>query len=318
MIEVLTAGLCPTIQDYPGRQGYWKVGLPPSGPMDSLSSRIANKLVGNKKEAAVIEITVMGPTLCFHSDEVIALTGAVFGATLNGSPVPWWKPFFVHSGDELNVGAVTGRGFRCYLAVRGGIEAPKYLGSRSAFVSGGIGGINGKAISKGDRLETASDTETKKIPDCGLKCEVQFPEQWVIGAIPGPHSCPDYILKEYQNTFFGSEFKVNSNSNRMGIRLDGPKPLFARKDGGAGGSHPSNIVDSPYPMGAITLSGDTPIILCADGPSFGGFITFATVPRGEMWKLGQLKLGETVRFEKLSMEEAVRREQRQERILESL
>lgn len=318
MIEVISAGISLSLQDYPGRLGYWNVGIPPSGPMDSLSFRIANKLVGNSEGASAMEITAMGPTLYFHCDCTIALGGAVFSASIQGKPVPWWKPFVVKKGDILEIGMVSDRGFRCYLAVRGGFEVSKFLGSRSTFAAGGFGGINGRQLKKGDIIELAADVNRDISLTRQLSYIPEFPEQWSVGIVPGPHSSPDYVTEEYEDLFLSAEHRVSNSSNRMGIRLDGPKPIFSRPDGGEGGSHPSNIIDTPYPIGGIILSGDTPTILGVDGPSFGGFIIFATVPTGEMWKLGQLRLGEKIRFHRMSLNEAICSEEKMEQILDLL
>lgn len=315
MIEVISAGIGLCLQDYPGRLGYWDVGIPPSGPMDSLSFRIANKLVGNTEHAAGLEITAMGPVLRFHCDCVIALGGAEFSSHIDGRPVPWWEPVPVHKGEILEVGTIAGRGFRCYLTVRGGFEAPLFLGSRSTFAAGGFGGLDGKILQKGDTLQISKEI-AKEIPlEPQFKYKPSFPAQWSIGIVPGPHGSPDYVTEEYMQLFLESEHTVNNSSNRMGIRLDGPKPVFSRADGGEGGSHPSNIIDTPYPIGGIILSGDTPTILGVDGPSFGGFIIFATVPSGEQWKLGQVQLGEKIRFHQMTFDEALQQEDRTEQIL---
>ena len=139
MIEVINAGLYTTVQDYPGRVGYWNVGIPPSGPMDSLAFRIANRLLGNKDGEAGLEITAIGPELRFRDDATIALTGAKLQGTINGREVPWWEILYVEKGSVLSLRAMQGHGLRAYLAIGGGINVPDYLGSKSTFPKGGFG-----------------------------------------------------------------------------------------------------------------------------------------------------------------------------------
>ncbi len=151
-IEVMAPGTQTTIQDWPGRVGYWAVGVPPSGPMDPLSFRLANRLVGNDEGAAAIETTLSGPTLKFNSDTAICLAGAELTATLDGEPVPYWQAFAVKAGQVLKVGGVKGPGVRAYIAVQGGIDVPNYLGSRSTFTLGKFGGHAGRTLRSGDVL----------------------------------------------------------------------------------------------------------------------------------------------------------------------
>ncbi|MGA7241351.1 MAG: biotin carboxylase N-terminal domain-containing protein, partial [Bryobacteraceae bacterium] len=154
-IDVLAPGTQTTVQDYPGRIGYWHVGAPPSGPMDALSFRIANRLVGNPESAPALEITVIGPTLRFRSPAIIALTGADFQAQLDGAPIPQWRPVSVLGGATVEIGAAAGPGSRAYLAIAGGFESPEYLGSASTFILGGFGGPFGRPLRAGDVLSGA-------------------------------------------------------------------------------------------------------------------------------------------------------------------
>lgn len=320
MIEIVDGGLGLTIQDYPGRVGYWNVGIPPSGPMDAFAFRVANKLVGNDDRAAGLEITGNGPVLIFHQEAVIAFAGAKFAATINQQEVPWWTPVKVSKGSRLKTGRVTGGGFRAYLAIAGGIDVPEYLGSRSTFVYGKFGGFEGRPLQKGDLLEVLPyEQPRERANPFGVQVRPEYLSEWDIGVLPGPHSAPDFFTPEYAQAFFSTGYKVNYNANRLGIRLEGgPKPTFARADGGEGGQHPSNMIDYTYAVGTINFSGDTPIILGVDGPSLGGFISFATIPSGEFWKVGQLKPGDTVRFYRMTLGEALAQQQRLETILSLL
>src|SRR6202158_546701 len=296
-IDVAEPGTQTTIQDFPGRLGYWHVGVPPSGPMDSLAFRLANRLVGNAPGAAGLEITVSGPTLRFACDNRIALTGADFGARLDGQPVPRWRAVFVPGGSVLEMGSAQGAGARAYLAVGGGIEAPPYLASRSTFILGKFGGQSGRALHARDVLHIDNphidSRETRELPE-GLIPE--YTNEWEIGVINGPHAAPDFFTAGDIDVFFSAAWKVHYNSDRTGVRLIGPKPRWARKDGGEAGLHPSNIHDNPYAVGAIDFTGDMPVILGPDGPSLGGFVCPVTIIEADLWQIGQLKAGDKVRF----------------------
>ncbi len=307
-IEVLAPGTQTTIQDWPGRVGYWAVGVPPSGPVDSLSFRLANRLVGNAPDAAAIETTLSGPTLRFNSDTTICLGGAELTATLDGDPVPHWQPITVKRGQVLKLGGVEGAGVRAYIAVRGGIDVPRYLGSRSTFTLGKFGGHGGRTLRTGDVLHIgavgAGEPEGFALP---ANLRPHLTQNWEIGVLYGPHGAPDFFAPEYIDTFFAAEWEVHYNSNPTGVRLIGPKPVWARLDGGEAGLHPSNIHDNAYAVGAINFTGDMPVILGPDGPSLGGFVCPATVAQAELWKVGQLRPGDTVCFTRLTPAEAARR-----------
>lgn len=306
-IEVLTPGTQTTIQDWPGRIGYWAVGVPPSGPMDSLSFRLANRLVGNDAGTAGIETTLSGPTLKFNAATVVALGGAELTATLDGEPVPYWQAIPVEAGQVLRIGGVEGPGTRAYIAVRGGIDVPNYLGSRSTFTLGKFGGHVGRVLMTGDVLHIggAADHQPRAALDDALK--PRLAHRWDIGVLYGPHGAPDFFAPEYVDTFFAADWEVHYNSNPTGVRLIGPKPVWARLDGGEAGLHPSNIHDNAYAIGSIDFTGDMPVILGPDGPSLGGFVCPATIAQAELWKIGQLRPGDTVRFTRLTPEEAALR-----------
>ncbi|MGH6833484.1 MAG: urea carboxylase, partial [Methyloceanibacter sp.] len=307
-IEVLAPGTQTTIQDWPGRVGYWAVGVPPSGPMDSLSFRLANRLVGNDEGAAGIETTLSGPTLKFNSDTIICLGGAELSATLDGEPVPYWQPVAVKAGQVLKLGGVKGPGVRAYIAVRGSIDVPEYLGSRSTFTLGKFGGHAGRTLKTGDVLHIgAAPGGVPKAAALLAELKPRLTHAWDIGVLYGPHGAPDFFDPEYIDTFFAADWEVHYNSNPTGIRLIGPKPLWARTDGGEAGLHSSNIHDNAYAVGTINFTGDMPVILGPDGPSLGGFVCPATLAQAELWKMGQLRPGDKVRFTRLAPEEAARR-----------
>jgi urea carboxylase len=314
-VEVLAGGTQTTIQDYPGRIGYWNVGVPPSGPMDDVSFRLVNEAVGNHPNAAALEITVSGPTLKFDAEAVICLGGAAMFADIGGRSVPFWTPFPVRAGEVLRIGNIAGAGCRAYLAIRGGFDCPQYLGSRSTFTLGKFGGHGGRALAMGDVLhvgDLAAAMEPRAIP---ADCIPTIRDDWEFGVLYGPHGAPDFFTPDDIDEFFASQWEVHYNSNRTGVRLIGPKPKWARADGGEAGLHPSNIHDNAYAIGAVDFTGDMPVILGPDGPSLGGFVCPATLVKAELWKLGQLRPNNRVRFKRLTPDEAAEAEQAQELLI---
>jgi len=318
-LDVLDAGAQTTVQDYPGRTGFWNIGVPPSGPMDMLAFRYANRLLNNPDSAAGLEIMMGGPTLRFNAATEIAITGADMQAEINGMRAPRWQALVVQAGDVLRLRGINGSGARAYLAVRGGLQVPRYLGSRATFTLGNFGGHGGRALRLGDVLPLGDPTGDSalgnSLPPSLLPT---YTKDWEIGVLYGPHGAPDFFTDADIEMFFATEWKVHFNSNRTGVRLVGPKPQWARTDGGEAGLHPSNIHDNAYAVGAIDFTGDMPIILGPDGPSLGGFVCPACIAEAELWKMGQLKPGDTVRFYRMSMAEANARELEQDREIEVL
>jgi urea carboxylase len=312
-VEVQSAGTQTTIQDYPGRMKYWNVGVPPSGPMDSLSFRLANRAVGNRSDAAALEITMSGPTLKFDTDALICLAGASMTADIDGLPIEFWTPIPVQAGATLRVGGPRGGGCRTYLAVRGGFDVPLYLGSRATFTLGKFGGHGGRALMAGDILHVClppSDGERPRAIPVELRPAMS--DEWEIGVLDGPHGAPDFFTEKDIETFYTDTWAVHYNSSRTGVRLIGPKPRWSRSDGGEAGLHPSNIHDTAYAIGAVDFTGDMPVILGPDGPSLGGFVCPATLVKTELWKLGQLRPGDRVRFLRLTPERALELDEAQE------
>jgi urea carboxylase len=301
--EVLDGGTMTTVQDYPARLGYWNVGVPPSGPMDSLSFRIGNQLLGNEDGAPGLECTVTGPSLRFNSDSAIVVTGADYGASLDGKPLALWTVTPVSAGSVLELQDCEGPGARAYILFRGGIQVPQYLGSASTFTLGNFGGHAGRALRTGDILhlpETPSISPGRKSEPIPV-----LSNEWRISVVYGPHGAPEFFTPEDIETFFATPWKVHYNSSRTGVRLIGPRPKWARRDGGEAGLHPSNIHDNAYAIGAIDFTGDMPVILGPDGPSLGGFVCPAVIAHDELWKMGQLRPGDSVRFVKLNNEPAI-------------
>lgn len=317
-IEVLEAGTYTSVQDYPGREGYWNIGVPPSGPMDDYAFRMANRIVGNAPDAAGLETTLVGPTLRFHGDAIVALTGAACAATLDGEPLPMWRPVAVRSGQVLSIGRALS-GCRGYLAVRNGLDVPVYLGSRSTFALGQFGGHAGRTLRVGDvlplvRPELADAAPALSAPQAApAELIPAYGDTWEIGVLYGPHGAPDFFRPEAIEAFFAADWEVHYNSNRLGVRLIGPRPDWARENGGEAGLHPSNIHDCEYAIGSINFTGDSPVILTRDGPSLGGFVCPATIARAELWKVGQVKPGDRIRFVRMDYARAVALEAAQDR-----
>jgi urea carboxylase len=301
-----------TVQDYPGRTGLWHVGVPPSGSMDSLHFRLANALLGNAADAAALEITLNGPTLRFNTATTIAVCGAEAEVSLNGAPLALFTTTAVRDGDELKIGKVTRSGARLYLAVHGGLRCPDYLGSTATFTLGQFGGHNGRALRAGDLLHLAAATATPPARSIPPAQRPEIPATWNLRVIYGPHGAPDFFTDADITALFAHEWEVHYNSSRTGVRLIGPKPQWARENGGEAGLHPSNIHDNAYAFGTVDFTGDMPVILGPDGPSLGGFVCPATVIHADLWKLGQLKAGAKVRFVPVTLEHALAEEKRQD------
>lgn len=317
-IDVIEPGVQSSIQDWPGRTGYWDVGVPPSGPMDALALRLANRLAGNAEGAAGLELTVAGPTLRFNCDSVIALAGADMAAELDGQPLANWAAHAVKAGSLLKLGAIKDSGCRTYLAVRGGFDVPDYLGSKSTFTLGQFGGHAGRTLRVGDVLHIEAAEEAAIENALPATLIPGYSHAWEIGVLYGPHGAPDFFTDADIDMFLETDWEVHYNSSRTGVRLIGPRPEWARKDGGEAGLHPSNIHDNAYAIGAVDFTGDMPVILGPDGPSLGGFVCPATIVQAELWKMGQLRPGDTVRFKRLSQAQAERMEAAQDAAITSL
>lgn len=302
-LEVLDGGVQSTVQDYPGMIGYWTVGVPPCGAMDNYNFRIGNKLLGNDDDAAGIELTLRGGSYRFRTTASFCVTGADMQATLDGEPVAMYRVIHASPMQVLKFSTCK-KGMRTYLLIKGGIKVPKIMGSSSTFVDGKFGGHNGRTLRTSDVLRLDDE--------CYVDTMASFPEEyipeitnnWTIGVIPGPQPTYEYLQPEYLKTLTESEYEVNFNSARTGVRLNGPIPQWVREDGGEAGLHPSNIHDNAYAIGTLDLTGDQSILLGPDGPSLGGFVCSVTTAKGELWKLGQLHPGDKVHFRLLTLEQA--------------
>ena len=245
-IDVINAGSHSTIQDFPARpsMGY---GIPKSGPMDSLSSRVANLLVGNSPGVEVLEITLLGPELLFTSAAVISICGARTPVTIDSIERPMWSTISIKAGQTLRIGTVEGSGCRVYLAVRGGFpNIPHVFGSKSTTPSLKFGGCQGRPLCKGDFLTLEDDT-AKWATEVR---EYSLPSTMIVNmdieeifVLQGPHDSDDIMTSNDREMLYNTSWKVGHNSSRTGIRLLGPTPEWARNDGGEAGSHPSNYLE---------------------------------------------------------------------------
>lgn len=302
-IEVLDGGFQTTVQDYPGMIGYWSVGVPPCGPFDSYNFRMGNRLLGNPENAPGLELTYKGGRYRFRTAMSFCITGADMHATLDGEEVAMYQvihaaPMQVLEFKECHVG------MRTYLLVAGGLDVPKIMGSSSTFIDGKFGGHNGRPLRAGDVIRVNDNCLIDSIESVPEQFRPVISNEWTIGVIPGPQPTSEYLHPDYLKTLTSSVYEVNFNSARTGVRLNGPIPRWVRADGGDAGLHPSNIHDNAYAIGTLNLTGDQSILLGPDGPSLGGFVCPVTTAKGELWKLGQLRPGDKVRFQLLTLEQA--------------
>jgi urea carboxylase len=301
-----------------------QVGIPPSGPFDAFAHRVANRLVGNNAQAAALEITSNGPTLVLTKPTVIAWTGAEFSVLFNGQPLPAWRSVVVGAGT-LSFGSLapTTFGLRAYLAVAGGFRAEPYLGSVASFPGGKMGGFStfGDTLAAGAELPF-HDVSGENRGEARMPLELipSYGRSWTVGVVPGPQESPDYLTPADVDAFYAATWKISKSASKLGVRLEGgAKFQWARKDGGGGGSHPSNLHDNAYGIGSINFTGDHPVVLGVDGPSLGGFVCPATVPSSELSKFGQMKPGvDSVRFTRMTLEEAIECRRRQDHFIETL
>ena len=289
-ILVKTSGPLTTVQDE-GRFFHQSSGIRPSGVMDVVAYEAANALVGNENGEAVLEMTFLGATLEFRSTAWFAVTGADMQAKLDGVPVERYRAIRAEAGQTLALG-MAASGCRGYLAVRGGIDVLLVMGSRSTDMSAKLGGFEGRALKAGDVLPT--------IPDGGwtpsdLRYDLPVYESAVeVRVIPGPQE--EYFTASGIETFFASSYEISPDSDRMGLRLEGPE--IESRSG-------TDIVSDGIVFGSIQVpSGGKPIILMADHQTAGGYAKIGTVLSFDLPKLAQARPGDTVRFTRISAEEA--------------
>ena len=308
--EVIKGGMETTIQDGWARKGYLGCGIPPSGPLDELSFRLGNQLLGNHENSAGLEIQFIGPKLKFLTQTAIAITGANNYPTIDHKPVPLWKTLAVRPGDILSFGyALTGS--RSYITFAGGLNVPFLMGSRSTFIKAKLGGFQGRSLQPGDVIKTfipnlsLAQIVGKTLPK---KMIPEFTHRWVIEVMLGPHD--DFLTPKDIQQFLNFHWIVSPKSNRIGYRLQGPEFTFtesAHKQSAKRGYHPSNQIDYGCSIGSVLFCGQTPTILLADCPSLTGYITPFTVIKHSLRKVGQARPGDTIDFRQVSLEEAIQK-----------
>ena len=292
VFSVLAPGGYTTIQDE-GRYGYQRMGMPVCGALDAFAFNAANLLVANSANAAVLEITVMGPRLEIMAEADLAVTGAEMGMTLNNQPLDVWKSFRVKPGDILDIQQVKS-GCRAYLAVNGGIDVPEVMGSRSTYVGGNIGGYQGRLLKAGDIVKCGRAKRLKGIRAMPSDMIPSYPPEIVLRAIPGPQ---DDFFQEGLDVLFQSDFMVSTKADRMGYRLQGPKI-------GIRNAMPKSIISEPTMPGGVQIPPDEqPIILMVE-QSVGGYTKIVTVISVDLPKVAQATPGDTIRFERVSLETA--------------
>lgn len=305
-LDIVEPGVQTTVQDFPGRLGRLSDGVSQAGPMDHFALRVANALVGNDAAAAGLEVTLGGLRARFDADTVFALCGTPMRATLAGEEVPLWETVAAAAGDELRLRMSKGPGFRAYLAVAGGIDVPPVFGSRATHTLAGLGGLEGRALRKGDRLAVGDAAGAGAAGGRRFDAPPEYPREWDVEVMIGPQADPDFLTSADVDRLCAQPWKVDPNSNRVGLRLESFGLEWARASGGIAGGHPSNILDDGYPTGGINMNGDTAVVLGPDGPTSGGFVVAATVVHGAIWKLGQVRPGtDTIRFEAVTLDEAI-------------
>ncbi len=292
-ITVLHPGMLTTVQDQ-GRTGYQQFGVPVSGAVDPRSAAVANILAGNEEGEAVLECTIMGPQLRFDQSAVIAVTGADLGPTLDGVPMDNYRAVRVGAGQVLRF---TGpkSGCRAFIAVAGGLDVPQVMGSRSTYMKAKIGGFHGRKLEKEDVLGLrAPGTEPKALATRAIAPEFRARAEYTLRVVPGPQD--DAFTAAGMETFFTGLYTVTAEFDRMGCRLEGPE--IAHETSG-------DIISDGIAFGAIQVpSSGQPIVMLSDRQTTGGYTKIANVISADFRILGQLKSGDKVRFEKISLSAA--------------
>jgi biotin-dependent carboxylase-like uncharacterized protein len=308
VFEVLEPGILTTVQDF-GRYGFSQFGVPPSGALDSFSFRVGNLLVGNREEEACLETAIMGLKLKALREVVIAITGGNLFPTLNGEPSDMWRTHLLVEGDVIMFKRVQA-GCRAYLAICGGFVVPKIMGSRSTYLSGRFGGMDGRPLRRGDILYMLDipiplDKLGIRFPSDGIP---PFEKEVSLRVIPGPQD--HHFTENGFQTFCSTLYQVTPQCDRMGVRLEGPR-IERRSD------VEESIISEGLISGAIQVPGDgKPIIILTELVT-GGYTKIATIISTDLPKVAQLKPGDRVRFEPVSIEKAQQLLRKQEERLKN-
>ncbi|MEC0303209.1 5-oxoprolinase subunit C family protein [Terribacillus saccharophilus] len=292
LFQVIKPGLLTTFQDL-GRTGYQEYGVVVAGAMDDFSLQIANLLVGNRRDDAGLEVTMMGPVLKVLEDSVIAITGGNLSPRVNGQPAPMWKSFEVKEGQLVEFGQPM-EGIRSYISVAGGFDLPAVMGSNSTYLKAKIGGLNGRALEKEDILYGNEDVHAVTGRSLHYDEIPKYQKEVAVRVVLGPHQ--DAFTDEAIKAFLSSNYEITPQSDRMGFRLKGPELTHKTT---------ADIISEAIPLGGIQVPANgQPIILMADRQTTGGYTRIATVISADISLLAQAAPGAVVRFEEVSVEEA--------------
>ncbi|ANU09139.1 allophanate hydrolase subunit 2 [Planococcus antarcticus DSM 14505] len=313
MLKMLKGGLQTTVQDL-GRTGFQKYGVIASGAMDPFAHRLANLLVGNSEQAATLEITLVGPVIEFHEDALIALCGGDLSPKVDGDVVRTWRMLKVTKGSTLTFGKPR-VGARCYLAIAGGIDVPKVMGSRSTYLRAGIGGFQGRSLEKGDELAVGQVTKQQQALQQKIENEfdwllppARYFEEPVIRMMPGRQF--DLFDRDSKKRIFSKAFTVSSNSDRMGYRLEGSKLSLET---------PAELISEAVAFGSVQVPADgNPIVLLADRQTTGGYPKIGQIISVDLPLISQLKQGQRLRFKEISLADAQQRLIEQEQSIQKI
>jgi antagonist of KipI len=304
-IQVHAPGLLTTVQDL-GRPGFGPIGVSPSGAADPISLRLGNRLVGNNPGAAGLEIMLLGGTFIFPEGAILALTGSDFGATLDDVRVNLGAAVQARRGQMLRLGS-TNSGARCYLCVQGGIALKPFLGSASTHVLSGLGGFEGRPLRKGDVLRIGRSSEHFRSRKTAAQASECLWDRKVLRVTPGPQA--DWFSESSLRAFYAGTYRVAEQSNRMGLRLEGP----AISQRGA-----SEMITEGVSLGAIQVpAGGSPIILFVEQQTTGGYPKIANVISADLHRVGQLRPRDELRFELVTFDAARSLLVEQEKLLSS-
>jgi antagonist of KipI len=306
-LRVVKAGMLTTIQDC-GRWGLQSRGVPVAGPMDPCSHRLANAIVGNRADAATLEVTLLGPELEFEDERVLAVAGAEFELTVDGRAAPLAAPFIVSAGATLHFGSRL-RGARAYLAVAGGVAVPPTLGSRATHLISGMGGLEGRPLRAGDLVPLGERPVHAPLTDRAVAAVTPLPDGDArIRVLPGPQA--GYFVDDALETLQSGPYAIGGKSDRMGFRLEGP---------GLRHSQGADIISDATPLGVLQVpASGQPILLMADRQTTGGYPKLATVISADISVVGQLGPGDRILFVVCSPREAIAALIAQERVLMAL
>lgn len=292
-LEVLSGGLFTTVQDK-GRFGYRNFGIPVSGVMDEHAYQLVNRLVENPKGTPVLEFTMQGGTFKFHTQAVIGITGAEADIFVNDHASQTNKTIAVKAGDILKISRIKA-GCRVYMAIAGEWEIEKIMGSYSTCTPAGFGGFKGRKLKKGDMIFWESPSKEIKTKEVPKKLIPHYSTRQKIRIIAGPEW--DWLTEDQKLFFLETNFKISTQSNRMGIRLKGEAKIQAEK---------KEMKSAPVVPGIIQLPQDgNPIILMKDAQSVGGYPRIAKVIDADLWRLGQVWSGNEIRFDLIGIEESL-------------